>query len=143
MIANPTVKTRVYRFADFIWFFLLFVVADQFRRAPRPRCSSLIAGIDRAGHPLSESQLNRLQTWLRSHQKGWKRSTIPPPPILSSDILQIEDSDHTVMFVFFVPRERLNVYFSKHTRNKRFDAGWLSLPTKEYDYLVGLLRPDA
>jgi hypothetical protein len=144
MIAKRAAQSRVYRLAEFVCFFLL-IVANQIRGSPRLSSSPLISGIAPAdGHatrPLSENQLNRLEAWLRLHQKGWRRNIIPPVKL--SYMVQVEHSDGTQMFVHFFLREQFNVYFSKHTQEKRFDAGWLSLPVEEVDDLVGMLRRDA
>jgi hypothetical protein len=49
----------------------------------------------------------------------------------------------TEMLVLFFLREQSNVCFRKHTKDRRFDAGWLSLPVEEVDDLIGMLRRDA
>ena len=98
---------------------------------------TLIAGPER---PLSGNQLNRLEVWLR-HQMGWRRNIIPPRQ--PSYMVQVEHSDGTQMFVMLFLRERSNVYFSKHAKDRRFDAGWLSLPVEEVDNLIGMPKRDA
>lgn len=57
-------------------------------------------------------------------------------------MVQVEHSDGTEMFVMLWLSEQSNVYFEKHSKNGGFDAGWLSLPAKEVDDLIGMLRGD-
>jgi hypothetical protein len=140
MIAKRATQSR-YRLAEFVWLFL-WIVGDQIKRFPRLSSSPLISGIAPAEgqttHPLSKNQLDRLETWLRLNQKGWRRNIIPPTG--SSYMVQVEHSDGTEMFVLFFLREQCNVCFRKRAKDGRFDAGWLSLPVEEVDHLIGMLK---
>jgi hypothetical protein len=131
---------------DFI-FVLLFAAQEALRRSPVPNTSPLVSGIAPAEgqtntplseRPLSESQLNALEAWLRLHPKRWRRSLIPPAR--PSYVVLVKHSDGTETFVYFFLRERSNVYFRKHGKNRRFDAGWLSLPVDEIRDLIATLR---
>jgi hypothetical protein len=132
---------------DFI-FVLLFVVQEALRQSPRPNTSPLVSGIappaegqtnpPLSERPLSESQLNGLEAWLRLHPKRWRRSFIPPAG--PSYMVLVKHSDGTGTSVYFFLRERFNAYFSKRDKNRRFDAGWLSLPVDEIRDLIAMLR---
>jgi hypothetical protein len=130
---------------DFI-FVPLFAMQEALRRSPRPNTSPLVSGIAPAEgqtdppseRPLSESQLNGLEAWLRLHPKQWRRSFIPPAG--PSYVVLVKHSDGTETFVHFFLRERSNAYFSKYGENRRFDAGWLSLPVDEIRDLIAMLR---
>jgi len=64
------------------------------------------------------------------------------PPVRPSYMVQVEHTDGTEMLIFFFPREQSNVCFEKHTKDRRFDAAWLSLPVEEVDDLIEMLRRD-
>jgi len=114
-------KSTIYRLAEWAWF-LLMVVANQIRRRPRPSSSPLVSGIAPADgqntRPLSDDQLNRLETWLRPCEQRWRRNIIPPAHPFY--MVRVQHSDGTDMFVMLFLREQSNVYFHEHTKNRRF-----------------------
>lgn len=137
--------TQISRLAGAVAFMLLFGVSEVFRRSPRPSSSPLVSGIGPLGGQdprlLSGDQLNRLEAWLRLHQEGWRRNIIPPTNC--SYMVQVEHSDGTTTFLFLFSRMQSSICFEKHTKTRRVDVGWLSLPVAEVDDLITMLRNEA
>jgi hypothetical protein len=141
---NPLMR-RISVVAEMGVFFLLLVVGDWFRRRPRPSGAPLVSGIapcdDGSTRPLSETQLRKLEAWLLLHREGWRRNIIPP--VSPSYMVQVEHSDRNTTFVLLFSGMRSAVYFRKHGKDRRLDAGWLHPPTTEVDSLIALLKKEA
>ena len=138
-------RPRLTSLVETVVLILLFAVTEMFWPSPRPSSSPLVSGIAPADgqntRPLSKDQLNQLEGWLLLHRDGWRRNVIPPAH--PSYMVQVEHWDGTSMLVVLFLRGQSNVYFSKHTKDRRFDAGWLSLPAAEVDGLITMLRQEA
>lgn len=132
--------TRVSEFGVLLLALAMQDLRELFRTRPHPSDAPLVSGIapseNGSTRPLSETQLGQLQSWLREHQKGWRRYA--NPPYVPSYSFQVEHSDGTTTDLLLFTHIRPEIRFTEFN-NGRSDAGWLALPVAEVERLIVLL----
>jgi hypothetical protein len=134
---------RIASFAEAIVFILRFSLCELFRRRPSPSGARLVSG-NAPGEggdtrPLSESELEQLEIWLRFHESDWSRNLIPP--LRPSHMVQLEHSDSSTTLIYLFSRDERPpaIYFSRSDKGGRFDAGWMFRSIEEVNSLRALM----